>query len=142
MKKHACILGIGLAAMSTALMLAGPLQAAPEHPTIAYVPRSNPPPVPADMNVTCANAPNFTALAKNCPIIRYQGMTTWVFSYKDNRWSMALVTYDQNNKIVRNVEHKGARYIVNAVSSPKTQTVTISGQDNKVIVVPWSELGK
>jgi len=142
MKKHACILGIDLAAMSTALMLAGPLQAAPEHPTIAYVPRSSPPPVPADMNVTCANAPNFTALATKCPIIRYQGMTTWVFSYKDNRWSMALVTYDQNNKIVRNVEHKGARYIVNAVSSPKTQTVTISGQDNKVIIVPWSELGK
>jgi len=110
---------------------------------VDYVPRQPPPPnVPADMNVTCANTPEFTALATKCPVIRYQGMTTWVFSYKDNRWSMALVTYDANNRIVRNVEHKGARYIVNAVSSPKTQTVTISGQSNKIITVPWSEFGK
>lgn len=110
---------------------------------VDYVPRQPPPPnVPSDMNVTCANKPEFTALANKCPVIRYQGMTTWVFSYKDNRWSMALVTYDANNKIVRNVEHKGARYIVNAVSSPKTQMVTISGQDNKTVTVPWSELGK
>ena len=110
---------------------------------VDYVPRQPPPPnVPADMNVTCANTPEFTALAAKCPVIRYQGMTTWVFSYKDNRWSMALVTYDANNKIVRNVEQKGARYIVNATSSPKTQTVTIQGQSNKTITVPWSELGK
>ena len=116
---------------------------AAEVPIIDYVPRQTPPPsVPADMNVTCANKPEFTALALKCPVIRYQGMTTWVLSYKDNRWSMALVTYDRDNKIVRNVEKKGARYIVNAVSSPRTQMVTISGQDNKAITVPWSELGK
>jgi hypothetical protein len=110
---------------------------------IDYVPRQpSPPNVPADMNVTCANTPEFTALARTCPVIRYQGMTTWVFSYKDNRWSMALVTYGPDNKIVRNVEHKGARYIVNAVSSPKTQMVTITGQGTKLVTVPWSELGK
>lgn len=110
---------------------------------VDYVPRQPPPPnVPADMNVTCANTPDFTALAAKCPVIRYQGMTTWVFSYKDNRWSMALVTYDANNRIVRNVEQKGARYIVNAVSSPRTQTVTLVGQSNKTITVPWSEFGR
>src|ERR1700749_1721585 len=110
---------------------------------IDYLPRQPPPPnVPADMNVTCANKPDFTEMARKCPVIRYQGMTTWVFSYKDNRFSMALVPYDASNKIVRNVEHKGARYIVNAVSSPRTQTVTISGQSNRTITVPWSELGK
>jgi hypothetical protein len=109
---------------------------------IDYVPRQPPPPnVPADMNVTCANTPEFTALATKCPVIRYQGMTTWVFSYKDNRWSMALVTYAPDNTVVRNVEHKGARYIVNAISSPKTKSVTIQGQSNKTITVPWSELG-
>ncbi len=116
---------------------------ASERAMIDYLPRQPPPPnVPSDMNVTCANNPDFTALANKCPVVRYQGMTTWVFSYKDNRWSMALVTYDANNKIVRNVEHKGARYIVNAVSSPKTQMITISGQGNKTITVPWSEFGK
>jgi len=127
---------------SVVLGLPALAHAGADMPTIAYVPRTSPPPVPEGLNVTCANAPNFTALAKNCPIIRYEGMTTWVFSYKDNRWSMALVTYDQHNKVVRNVEQKGARYIVNAISSPKTRTVTISGQDARTITVPWSELGK
>lgn len=117
--------------------------AASEVAKIDYVPRQTPPAnLPSDINVTCANSPEFTALAVKCPVIRYQGMTTWVFSYKDNRWSMALVTYDANDNIVRNVEHKGARYIVNATSSPKTQTVTIQGQGNKTITVPWSELGR
>jgi hypothetical protein len=130
-----------LAAAMAALIITPALSA--DVAKIDYVPRQpSPPNVPVDMNVTCANNPDFTALAVKCPIIRYQGMTTWVFSYKDNRWSMALVTYDANNKIVRNVEHKGARYIVNAVSSPKTQMVTISGQGAKSITVPWSELGK
>jgi len=130
-------LGAALALLSTVPAFAA------DRAMIDYLPRQQPPPnVPADMNVTCANKPEFTALAAKCPVIRYQGMTTWVFSYKDNRWSMALVTYDSSNKIVRNVEHKGARYIVNAVSSPKTQMVTISGQDNRTITVPWAELGK
>ena len=134
---------IRTAAAAALLALAAMPAFAQEKALVDYVPRQLPPPnVPADMNVTCATNPQFTELAKKCPVIRYQGMTTWVFSYKDNRWSMALVTYDKSNKIVRNVEHKGARYIVNAVSSPKTQSVTISGQDNKIVTVPWSELGK
>ncbi|HWA92449.1 MAG TPA: hypothetical protein VG889_20605 [Rhizomicrobium sp.] len=129
-------------AAALAVFVATPALAA-EHATVDYIPRATPPAnVPGDMNVTCAATPDFKALAVKCPVIRYQGMTTWVFSYKDNRWSMALVTYDGAGKIVRNTEHKGARYIVNAVSSPKTQMVTISGQDNKVITVPWSEFGK
>jgi len=132
-----------LAAVAALIALAAMPAFAQDKALVDYVPRQPPPPnVPAGMNVTCANKPEFTALALKCPVIRYQGMTTWVFSYVDNRWSMALVTYDANNKIVRNVEHKGARYIVNAVSSPKTQTVAISGQDNKIVTVPWSELGK
>ncbi len=112
-------------------------------PLVDYLPRQPPPPnVPSDMNVTCATNPEFTALAVKCPVIRYQGMTTWVFSYKDNRWSMGVVTYDGQNKIVRNVEQKGARYIVNAVVSKKTQMVTLSGQNAKVITLPWSAFGK
>lgn len=130
------------AAATAALMTAFAAEAA-DTPNVAYVPRQPPPPnVPADMNVTCANKPEFTALADKCPVIRYQGMTTWIFSYKDNRWSMALVTYDPNYRIVRNVEHKGARYIVNATVSAKTQQITLVGQDYKTVTLPWSDFGK
>ena len=131
-----------LAAVLAALAVTSAM-AATETAKVDFLPRQPGPPVtPADMNVTCANTPEFTALATKCPVIRYQGMTTWVLSYKDNRWSMALVTFGPDNKIVRNVEKKGARYIVNAVSSPKTQLITLSGQSNKNITVPWSEFGK
>jgi hypothetical protein len=125
---------------ATATLAALPAFAGTGAPDIIYVPRKNPPPnVPADLNVTCANTPQFTALADKCPIIKYQGYVTWVLSYKDNRFSMAVVTWDGTGKVVRNVEQKGARYIVNAVSSSKTHTITLSGQDSKTITLPWSD---
>jgi hypothetical protein len=59
---------------------------------------------------------------------------------------LALVTYDASSKIVRNVEYKGARHVANAVSSPRTQTVLVSGYfdeyRHRTITVPWSALGK
>jgi len=36
----------------------------------------------------------------------------------------------------------GARYVWNAVSSAKTQTVLFAGQSNQHVTARWSELGK
>jgi len=132
-----------LAAMLVALAVTPAL--AQERPTVEHVPRQ-PPSLPAGLIVSCLQSPEYMRQAERCPVIRYQGMTTWMFSYQDNRMSMALVTYGPGNRIVRNVEHKGARHVANVVPSPRTQTVLISGYfdqyQHRTITVPWSELGR
>jgi hypothetical protein len=43
--------------------------------------------------------------------------------------------------MVRNVTRWGARYVWVMTSGVDTQPVTMSGQSNQTITVPWSELG-
>ena len=99
------------------------------------------PDVPSDLQIACVKDGKTLEASRTCPVIRYQGATTWVYSYKDNRTSLAVVSYDGDGKVIRNVEHAGARYVAGMTWDPKAQTVTITGEENKTITVPWSELG-
>ncbi len=69
------------------------------------------------------------------------GLTTWAYSYIDNRNSLALVTYDGTGRIVRNVEQTGLRYVWNMTSGSKTHTVEIFGQSNAYVGLPWKNFG-
>jgi hypothetical protein len=110
-------------------------------PQVVAVPANSNPPVPAGLKVTCMA--NGTSLNGNptCPVIKYQGITTWAYSFIDNRVAMAFVSYDANNKVVRNVTLNGARYVWQIVSDPANQTVTASGQSNQTVMTPWSQVG-
>jgi hypothetical protein len=99
------------------------------------------PDAPEGLQLSCVNGKTLQA-SRTCPVIRYQGATTWVYSYTDNRTSLAVVSYDGEGKVIRNVEHAGARGVVSMTADPKAHTVTISGEENKAITVPWTELGK
>jgi hypothetical protein len=100
------------------------------------------PGVPEGLKIACVTNGKTLHESRTCPVVRYQGMSTWAYSYIDNRVSLAMVTYDSDGKVVRNVEHKGARYVAKMVGDPKGQTVTISGEENATVTIPWSELGK
>jgi hypothetical protein len=108
---------------------------------IAYVPINNHPPVPAGLKVVCATNPFSVTMSKTCPVVRYQGITTWAYSFIDNSPALALVSYDAKNNMVRNVTRWGARYVWVMTSGTDTRLVTMSGQSNQTITVPWSELG-
>ena len=99
------------------------------------------PDVPSGLQIACVTDGKTLQASRTCPVIRYQGSTTWVYSFKDNRTSLAVVSYDGDGKVIRNVEHTGARYVAGMTWDPKAQTVTITGEENKTITVPWSELG-
>src|ERR1700709_1016807 len=79
-------------------------------PVVAAVPANTTPPVPAGLKVACM--PNGTDLhsSPTCPVVQDHGITTWFYSFMDNRVSMALVSYDAKNNVVRNVTLDGARY--------------------------------
>ena len=97
------------------------------------------PDVPSGLQIACVTDGKTLEASRTCPVIRYQGSTTWIYSYKDNRTSLAVVSYDGDGKVIRNVEHAGARYVVGMTWDPKAQTVTITGEENRTITVPWSD---
>ena len=128
-------------AFATTLVFSASAVAAAPVAQVAYVPANSSPSVPAGMKVTCMNDPNTLNSSATCPMVQYQGMTTWAYSYIDNRVSFGRVTYDANNNIVRSGEKPGARYVWNMISSEKTQQITIAGQANQTVEVNWSDVG-
>lgn len=136
-------LSVLLAAAAVGLVAVAPAAAQMKKPVaeIVYVPATSNPPVPAGLKVTCLTGPNVLTSSKTCPVVKYEGITTWAYSFIDNRVSMALVSYDAKNTVVRNVIHNGARYVWNAISSLPNQTVMFVGQSNQLFTVPWSALG-
>jgi len=117
-------------------------QQPPDYAAVLFVPANSNPPLPPGMKVTCLRTPDNGAPSQTCPVVVYQGITTWAFSFLDNRVAMAMVSYDASNKIVRSVNHDGARYVWNMISSLHTKTVLVEGQSNANFTVNWSDLGK
>ena len=112
------------------------------YPIVEYVPANSNPPVPAGLKVTCVATSNSGAApSQTCPVVKYQGVTTWAYSYLDNRVSLALVSYDSSNNVIANVEKPGARYVFEAASSIYTRTVLFVGQGQQYVTAPWSALG-
>jgi hypothetical protein len=100
-------------------MLAWPAAAQEVYPVVSYILKTDAPPTPAGLQLVCVSVPNEGAPpSSTCPVVKYKDVTTWAFSYTDNRVSMALVSYDSNKNIIANVEKPGARYVFSAESSP------------------------
>ena len=110
---------------------------------VVFLPAASHPSMPAGLQLVCMQTSGDGAPASTtCPVVQYQGFTTWAYSYADNRNSLALVSYDGQNNVVRNVEKGGARYLFEAASSLSNRTVTFVGQSKQWVTVPWSELGE
>jgi hypothetical protein len=109
-------------------------------PEIVQVPANAPPPVPGGLKVTCLKGPNTLESSPTCPVIKYKGHTTWAFSFIDNRVAYGVVTYDASNNVLANNTQNGARYVYKITVDPNAQTVTIWGQADAKVTVPWSAL--
>ena len=112
------------------------------HPQVVYIATGDAPQPPAGMQLVCVSVSNDGApSSKTCPVVQYQGITTWPFSYADNRMSLALVSYNSAGSVVATVEKPGARYAFDAESSDYTETVVFVGQSLKYVTATWAELG-
>jgi hypothetical protein len=110
-------------------------------PVVAMVPSNSNPPVPAGLKVACMVNGTDLHGSPACPVVQYEGITTWSYSFMDNRVGMALVSYDAENNVVRNVELDGARYVWQITVDPKAKTVTATGQANQSVTAPWTDVG-
>ena len=110
-------------------------------PQVVSVPSNSNPPVPPGLKVTCTPNGSTGAPSPTCPVIKYQGITTWAYSFIDNRVSMAIVSYDAKNNVVRNVTLNGARYVWQMTVNPANLSVIVTGQSNQTVTVPWVDVG-
>lgn len=107
-------------------------------PAITTVALASAPTPPPGLQVVCMQNADSLDMSTTCPVIEYHGYTTWVYSFIDNRISFALVTYDSKNNVVQNVTKDGARYVYQITSDPTSKSLTIWGQSNNKVTVPWS----
>lgn len=133
----------GAAAFGLAVVSPAAAQQPLNVPTIAYVPANSHPPLPPGLQLACIkDAGSGAPTSDTCPVVKYQGVNTWAFSFADNRSSFAIVSFDERGNLLRNVEKPGARYVFDAMTSMPNQTVTFVGQAANFVTVPWSELGQ
>lgn len=133
-------------AAACAALLAGAAIAVPatvqaqSTPQIIQIPATGAPPPPAGMKVTCLVGPDSLQSSPTCPVIQYQGLYTWAFSFIDNRVSYGIVTYDGQAKLIKNVTRDGARYVYKMTVDPAAKTVSVWGQANAKVDVAWADL--
>ena len=131
------VAALGLAAISPATAQT-PLHA----PQVQFIPKGQAPQPPQGLQLGCVKISNNGApTSDTCPVVKFQGVTTWIYSYNDNRMSFALVSYDESGKLLRTVEKQGARYIFDALPSERTNTVVLVGQAQKTVSLPWDAFG-
>jgi len=141
MTRHTALKSM-LAAMGAACALLGAAASAQAQatPKIKYEPASTAPAAPEGLKVFCARTPDDLSGSKTCPVIYYGGYTTWIYSFIDNRVSLALVSYDAKGAIVQNVTRDGARYIFDVMSSDANKSLILLGQAKQYVMINWSEL--
>lgn len=110
-------------------------------PLVVAVAANSNPPVPAGLKVTCMPSGTTLSPSPTCPVVKYKGITTWAYSFIDNRVSMAFVSYDAQNNVVRNVTMDGARYVWQITTDSGAGTVTATGQANQSVTAPFSQFG-
>jgi hypothetical protein len=109
-------------------------------PQVVNVPASSSPPVPAGLKVTCLKGPNTLESSPTCPVVKFNGNTTWAYSFIDNRVAFGIVTYGPNNKVLANNTQNGSRYVYKITVDPSAKTVSFWGQGDAKVSLPWSAL--
>jgi hypothetical protein len=109
-------------------------------PQVVQLPANAPPPIPGGLKVTCLKGPNTLDSSPTCPVVQYNGHTTWAFSFIDNRVAYGLVTYGPNNQVLANNTQNGARYVYKVTVDSSAKTVSFWGQGDAKVTVPWSAL--
>jgi hypothetical protein len=111
-------------------------------PVIVQTDVTKVPSVPTGLQLYCSTGPNSPTVpvSKTCPVVMYRGLAYWPFSYRDNRYSLALIAFTSAGKVYSQREVQGTRYAWNATIDRAKSTVVVSGQSGVEVSLPWSEL--
>lgn len=110
-------------------------------PEVTQLSTQKAPTPPSGMKVTCmtgSNSPTPDGISPTCPVITYNGVDFWPFSYIDNRISIGLVGY-KAGQVVKQLELKGTRYAWDATVDVNAKTVSVWGQGSSAST-SWASL--
>jgi len=112
-------------------------------PVVTQISTLKAPAPPSGMKIACMTGPNSPqpdGISPTCPVISYNGVDFWPFSYIDNRVSIGLVGY-RSGQVVKQMELNGTRYAWKATVSNDAKTVSIWGQSQGSFVsTSWGSL--
>ena len=111
-------------------------------PVVSSGMAANPPGmIPDDLKVSCSYSPGRSA-NPICPVLLYRGLTYWAYSYRDNRYSLALVAYDDAGNVVERWEIENTRYIWQITVDTDNATVLFYGDNflTESVSVSWLDL--
>ncbi len=111
-------------------------------PEVTQISKSSAPTPPTGMKVVCydgPNSPSGSSPSSTCPVISYNGVDFWSFSYIDNRMALSLVGYKSGAK-VKQIDLSGPRYVWKAEVDDAAKTVTVWGQSSKSASTSWASL--
>jgi hypothetical protein len=109
-------------------------------PVIRIVPTASHPPVPSDLKVSPMPGPNELSLSPDCPVLAWGDYTYWALDHVDNRVAMSILGFDASNRIVKQIEKQGARYIWQMTLDQTNETLTCFGQADNTITVSLAEI--
>jgi multidrug resistance efflux pump len=109
-------------------------------PVIRIVPTASHPPVPSGLKVSPIPGPDDLGLAPDCPVLAWGNYTYWAVDHVDNRVAMSILAFDPYDRIVKQIEKQGARYIWQMTLDQTNETLTCYGQANNTIKVALAEI--
>ena len=89
---------------------------------------------------TGPNSPSPDGPSNTCPVLRWNGITYWPFSYIDNRMALNVTGYNGAKSMVGQLNIDNVRYIWQISVDAVAATATFYGQANAHGAVPWTKL--
>lgn len=78
----------------------------------------------------CSLDSNGWPLSKYCSALKYEGITYWPMSFKNNRYAILVVGYDDGGKIIKTIYACGTRYIWSITIDSMRKNVIFWGQES------------
>ena len=117
-----------IGSLIVALVLPSTAAAGFSDPTVVEVPNTGF--AISDAHMECNEGPSDLTDSSTCPVLQWNGYTYWPMTYDDNRFSFALIAFDELGNQAARWELPGSRYVVDMTVDTTAGTLTIFGQLN------------
>lgn len=73
-------------------------------------------------------------------VVKTETETFWAYSYRDGRFAFLIVSFDNNNEVVRMFYRPGARYLQSIRIEYDSERVVFTGEFRRVVILSFDEI--
>jgi hypothetical protein len=111
-------------------------------PRVELIAATNAPTPPAGNVARCYTNSEGTTESATCPVVRWGNVVYWIFAYDDARTNLRLVSYDEDDTIIDEVDIPGIRQLWQITVNDNAELVTVFGVNTQTANIPWSVLAE